>query len=107
MPKQQARTSTEYVMVPVDVVPAHAAVESDTVEMAFVRGKDIDNPTPPVSGDWKAAVWLAPAGRRVAACLVGPVGGTVTLVRGDYIVWVRIHDNPEVPEMPADVLTIT
>lgn len=106
MPKEQAASSLEYIAVDVAVVPIAAPVENDVVEMAFVPGANLDRPGDPDTAGWHPAVWLHPAGNRAAACLVGP-GGAVQLARGNYVVWVRIHDSPEVPAIAADVLTIT
>lgn len=41
-----------------------------------------------------------------AQCLVGP-GGTVTLAQGEYQVWIRVTDNPEMPVLPVGLLSIT
>jgi len=76
---------------------------SDTVQMAFVNGE-------PTSGDWKTATWEADSSTNpttyYARCLVGP-GGTVTLSDGDYQVWVKITDSPEVPVLKAGRLVVT
>lgn len=105
MPKRQAASSKEYVAVDVNVVPAAAPVENDPVEMAFVPGANLDRPGDPDAAGWHPAVWLRPAGQLAAACVVGP-GGTLVLPRGNFVVWVRITDNPEVPAIAADVLTV-
>jgi hypothetical protein len=63
--------------------------------MAFTKG-----PTP-VSGDWKTAEWETAGTKRYARCLVGP-GGTTTLAKGLWAVWVKLTDNPEIPVKKAD-----
>ncbi|MCI3277643.1 hypothetical protein [Streptomyces cylindrosporus] len=79
---------------------------SDVVEFAFTTGI-----AKPASGDWKTGSWdgtepRAPDGAYLARCLVGP-GGTVELPVGQYTMWIRITDNPEVPVIPFGLLRIT
>lgn len=68
---------------------------SDTVQMAFTL-----NSADPSGGDWNTASWrtLTSGSRDVyqALCLVGP-GGTIALTAGNYSVWVKVTDSPEVP----------
>lgn len=77
---------------------------TDTVQMAFTTQGV--NPQP---SDWKTATWNTTvtlgANQYMAQCLVGP-GGTVQLAAGSYQYWVKITDNPEVPELPVDLITI-
>src|SRR6266568_3785472 len=63
-----------------------------------------DGPVPPasvVSGAWETA-----NGRYYATCLVGP-GGAYVPTAGQYTVWLKITDAPEIPYDPVDLLTIT
>jgi hypothetical protein len=102
MTLRQEIDSLEYVKVPVSATVSGEAYDptNDTVQMAFT-----ERYTDPVSGDWKTADWEIVGSTYYARCLVGP-GGTVTLTVGDYKVWVKITDNPEVPIKPAGVITI-
>lgn len=60
-----------------------------TVLIAFPSRGDA-----PVSGDWKTATWETEAGKYYARTLVG-TGGAV-LAAGNYDVWVKLTDSPEV-----------
>ena len=67
--------------------------------------------TSPMGAQWWPGSWdsTSPAGGGswyTALCLVGP-GGTVQLAPGSYQVWVKVTDNPEVPVLPAFLLTIS
>jgi hypothetical protein len=59
---------------------------------------------------WFSAEWASSestgSGGYLAQCLVGP-GGTVQLAPGSYQVWVMVTDNPEIPVLPAYLLTIS
>lgn len=77
----------------------------DPVQLAFM-------PMPPGvdpgSGDWHTGSWAtSPAGTRFAQVLVGPANGGVALPVGDYRIWLKVTDNPEVPVAPVDILRIT
>lgn len=98
--------SVEYVRVAVAATSNGAAINptADTVVMAFpAHGTD------PVNGDWKSASWETDAtttpATYYARCLVGP-SQTVALSVGQYDVWARISDNPEVPARKAGTLEI-
>lgn len=95
--------STEYIRVSVSVTKAGIPFDptGDTVQMAF--------PLPnvePVLADWKASSWESTGGNYWARCLVGP-SGTVTLADGNYDVWVKITDSPEIPVRKVGSLSIT
>lgn len=98
----QLATSLQYVNA--IVTAADVNPTGDSVYMAFTN-----QGARPQSGDWKAASWNTAANVGVnnylARCLVGP-GGTVTLTTGQYAIWVKVTDNPEVPELPAGQLSI-
>lgn len=106
MSLRQSTVSTEFVKVgPVDTGQVNPT--SDVVEMAFLAPS-----ATPVAGDWKTAVWRSGGPPYYIMRLVygsgviGPPGGSTVLAVGTYVIWVRIHDNPETPARPVDVLTI-
>lgn len=99
----QAATSTEYVQYPTSATINGVSHDptADPVSFAFTATGE------PASGDWHNGVWSQPVtGQFFAQCLVGPGTGGVPLPVGEYLVWVRITDNPEVPERPVGRLTI-
>jgi len=91
---QISSISTEYVKVKVSK-DDKTSPTSDTVAMAFLLTE-----TSPTIGDWLTAGWqtMTVDGETVylARCLVGP-GGVKTLSPGEYWVWVKVTDNPEIP----------
>lgn len=101
------RTSTEYVRTRMSSERSGAAYDptGDAVVMAFLAGAG-----PPDSGDWKAASWDTDATTTPptywAQCLIGPVGGTITLAAGTWSVWVKVTDSPEVPVRRAGQIKI-
>ncbi len=103
----QSVLSLKYVRVPVRVRKSGVAVDptADVVAMAFMAGG-----AEPASGDWKAATWetdpTTTPPTYYARCLVGP-GGTVTLAKGVWMVWMKITDAPEIPADPVAPITIT
>lgn len=95
----------EYVRIPVTAASEGVFINptSSTVQMAFLVGN-----ADPQSGDWQTAIWdqtAPPTATYVAQCLVGP-GGTIALVVGQYQVWVRLIDEPEIIVRPVGVLNI-
>lgn len=97
----QLATSLQY--VPVIVTAMGGNPTTDVVAMAFTTSGE------PQPGDWKSATWdtttALGANQYLAQCLVGP-GGTVQLAAGQYSIWVKVTDNPEVPILPAGTLGI-
>ena len=101
--------SLQYIGIPVKATTLTGAPynpSADTVQMAFM-------PTPtqvPGPSDWQAALFSAVTGNLVypyaAYCLVGP-GGTINPGIGNYIIWLKISDNPEVPVIIAGQLAIS
>jgi hypothetical protein len=101
--------SLQYVGVPVKTTLLTGAAynpTSDAVQMAFM-------PTPtqvPQITDWQTAIWSAVTGNVVypyaAYCLVGP-GGTINPGIGNYIIYLKVTDNPEVPVIIAGQLEIS
>lgn len=84
--------STEYVGVPITLIPPGVDLSDDTFDMAFVATK-----TSVATAAWHPAIW-DPI-RSIVKMLVG-VGGQV-IPPGKYTVLVRIHDSPEVPVVVA------
>lgn len=89
------RDSVEYVKVPV-TTPAGVTITSQPVSIAVVA-----DTARPVTGDWKTATWNG----NVAQTLVGP--GVLALTPGNYKVWVKVTDSPEVPVLSAGTITVT
>jgi hypothetical protein len=89
--------STQYVDIPLAAVKNGTAYNptSDTVQFAFM-------PTPtqvPASADWVAGTWgtsnniVYPYN---ALCLVG-TAGTTALTQGNYSIYLKVTDSPEIP----------
>ena len=78
----------------------------DVVQWAFLdRGTQWPNETTTwVDGGWKPGSTAQDA---VARVLVGPENGGHPLTVGQYRVWLRITDNPEVPVKLAGYLTMS
>jgi len=94
-------SSLEYVKVQVTAVKNGSEYNptSDAVTMAFTLTDDLTDVS------WKTASWETTSGKYYARCLVG-VGGAATLTAGDYIVWVKVSDNPEIPVKRAGTLEV-
>jgi hypothetical protein len=99
--------SLEHVRVRVSAVVNGAPINptADVVAMAF---KQAD--AEPSGGDWKTASWETDAtstpSTYYARCLVGP-SGTVTLADGEWDVWIKVTDSPEVPVRKIGKVTVT
>lgn len=99
--------STQYCVVPVTAVtPAGAAYDptADPVSFAFIP----DGGGQPGPGDWTGGTWATTTstnGTYSAQILIGPAAG-LNLGPGNYGIWVRISDDPEVPVIEADSLRI-
>jgi hypothetical protein len=100
--------STQYVFVPVQVTKAGAAYNptADPVQFAFA-------PTVfyvPQDSDWVDGSWQTISTSLIypynAQCLVGPSGATV-LTSGNYVIYVKVTDDPEIPVLTAGSLAIT
>ena len=99
---KQLASSLQY--IPIIVTCLGGNPTTDTVQMAFTAtGVD------PQPADWQTASWDTSAtlgpNQYLAQCLVGP-GGTVALTNGTYQIWVKVTDNPEIPQLPAGQLLI-
>jgi hypothetical protein len=105
--------STEFVKVRVDANvdgdPLYNPT-GDSVAFAFVA-RDAE----PTSGDFVQGSWetqsnVTPNNTTYiykARCLVGPAGGFITLAQGNYDVYVKITDNPEVPVKFVGILEVS
>jgi len=69
---------------------------ADVVQFAFLpQPTQVPQPTDLVPGAWET--WTTDVLYPYRAkCLVGP-GGAITLGIGNYVIWVKISDNPEIP----------
>lgn len=99
----QSHLSLKYVLIPVSFTKlgVQANPTGDVVQFAFMPTA---TQNPQVS-DWVSGAWdnysaVDPIYPYRAKCLVGP-GGTITLVPGTYIIWLKITDSPEIP---ADIV---
>ncbi|MFD0353499.1 hypothetical protein ACFVHW_07080 [Streptomyces sp. NPDC127110] len=94
-------SSREYVNVTVTAAPTGTVLTGTAPRFAFLPDTNRGNPG---TGDWLTGEWDGSATARV---LVGP-GGTTTLTRGDWHVWVNI-DPPSTENVVrrAGTLTIT
>jgi hypothetical protein len=91
-------SSTEYLKVS---VTADVTLSAQTVDIAVIPARG--RPTAP---DWKPAAWTgSPGTTRTAMLLIGP-GTSNVVALGEYDVWVRATDNPEIPTDPAGRLTV-
>lgn len=92
--------SKEFIRVPISARDSGAVVNptADAVVMALPLAG-----VAPVSGDWKTASWETDSSSTptvyYARMIVGP-GGTA-YAAGEYDVWVKVTDNPEIPAMLA------
>lgn len=98
--------STQYVAIPVTAVtPTGGPLNpsSDPVYFAFITTGQ------PAPGDWQGGTWATTTttnGTYSAQILIGPAPGGLNLTPGNYQIWVRVSDNPEVPVIEADSLRI-
>ena len=100
------KISTEYVLVQMAAKAGGVALDLATlpVSMAFMADSSA-----PEDEDWRSASWDVDATVRPrkyrARCLVGP-GTNAELDTGDYHVWVRVTDLPEIPARYAGVIEV-
>lgn len=85
--------SLEYVRAHVRARLDGAVVDptADVVAFAFL----IDADAEPGALDWVAGSWETDQSKYYARCLVGP--GFKVLADGDWYVWLKITDTPEIP----------
>lgn len=91
-----------YVTATVGGAPYNPTV--DVVEFAFTSGST--QPDTWHAGSWDTSQPNPQTSTYCAQILIGPTGA-VTLPAGRYNIWIKIHDNPETPVLPAGQLTIT
>lgn len=103
-----AAQSTEYVQVLVQntegINPTSDAVFFAYLQSGSSNTSGVTSPTP--ATPIYPGSWTTVNGQYIALGLVGPVNGGTVLAPGQYTVWVKITDNPEVPFKPAGGLTI-
>lgn len=91
--------SVEYVRIPVTAVDGTGTalnLSADVVQVAATRTS-----ASPAVADWRPAAW----DNGQARILVG--GPDFVLTPGDWNLFVRVTDNPELPVLRAGTLTIT
>lgn len=100
--------STEYVLIPIQVTKSGASYNptSDVVQFAFMPNAVQQ----PQNNDWVTGSWETVSTNIIypynAKCLVGPTGSTA-LTLGNYIIYLKITDNPEVPVLTVGQLTVS
>lgn len=103
-----SQLATQYVLVPLTASQAGAAFNptGEPVQFAFM-------PTAtqvPQTSDWVAGSWDTLPNSLLypyqAKCLVGP-SGVITLGLGNYVIYLKITSNPEIPVLIAGYLEIT
>ena len=101
----QSVLSTNYMQILVTTkYPSTYNPTADTVQFAFTPATYPE--TSPTS--WATGTWVTfPGPAYWAQCLVGPANGGTALSLGNYQVWLRITDSPEVPVIQSCMLTIT
>jgi hypothetical protein len=103
-PAEYDSTSVEYIKCRVEKRINGVVVDpsADVVSMAFTLTKT------GTGASFKSADWETTSQGYYIRCLVGPGGGTVTLVAGkSYYVWVKITDSPEIPVKSGGMLAVT
>jgi hypothetical protein len=103
---QLSQLSTENIGVTVQATTAGTTYNptGDEVQFAFITGYG----SAPTSGQWVTGSWTTtnnPLYPYMALCLIGP-SGTTALTSGNYTVWLKITDNPEIPVRIAGELSI-
>jgi hypothetical protein len=103
-----SRLSTEYILIPVAATNAGKPYNpgADTVQFAFMPNA-VQQPS---SGDWVSGSWETVSTNFIypynAKCLVGPAGNTV-LTTGQYVVYLKITDSPEIPVTVCGQLVVS
>jgi hypothetical protein len=105
MALRQSVLSKQYIRYAVSATVNGVVINptADVVEFAFTT-----TGTDPLSGDWKTGSWetvTAAPSQFIARFLLGP-GGTFTLAKGSYSIWIRITDSPEVVVISAGIIDI-
>lgn len=95
---QISHLSTEYVKVPVSVTANGVAGYNPTNDVVMLAFTAVGST--PGDSDWKTSDWETITGKYYARALVGPGTHSVQqLTVGQWWVWAKISDNPEVPVM--------
>ncbi len=99
--------STQYVVLPVAAMKAGSAYNptADVVQFAFMPAAT----QLPASGDWVAGTWETSSNVTYpynAKCLVG-TAGTTALSVGNYAVYMKVIDSPEIPVFIAGSLQVS
>jgi len=102
----QSSLATLQVQVPISAIlngVANYNPTGDVVQFAFMPPR-----IKPADSDWHAGTWTTnPGPEYMAQCLVGPRTGGVVLAVGEYVIWVKVVDNPEDFVPPGGVGTLT
>jgi|SwirhisoilCB3_FD_contig_21_5780961_length_550_multi_2_in_0_out_0_2 hypothetical protein len=100
--------STEYVLIPVSATKSGIPYNptGDTVQFAFMP----TSTQVPQNTDWVAGSWDTDTSNVLypysAKCLVGP-SGTINLGIGNYVIYIKITDNPEIPVLVGGQLSVS
>lgn len=92
--------------IPIEVTTSAGDPTGDVIQAAFVAPN-----TRPGPSDWQAAFWTGAVnptlqpGTYMALCLIG-VGASFTPAAGEYQVYIKITDSPEIPVLPAGTLVV-
>lgn len=91
---QQSVVSLAYVRANITELVQGAPVDptGDTVAFAFLPAGE----SPTSSTSFTAGSWDSGGPPYTAKCLVGP-GGTIALPVGQYSIFLKVTDNPEIP----------
>lgn len=98
---------TEYVLIPIAATKAGAAYNptADIVQFAFMPNQVQQ----PQTADWVNGSWETVSTNILypynAKCLIGPSGATA-LTTGNYVIYLKITDSPEIPVLISGQLTI-
>lgn len=91
--------SVEYLHATVN---ASVVLSSQVVETVILTSGEPDDTT-----TWVTAEWVgSPAQSRDVRVLIGP-GTDFDLAPGAYSLWIRVHDNPEIPVRNAGQFKVT
>ena len=102
---QISAQSTEYLRVSVIASVNGTLIDPGADSVAFAVVSGVPGVTDWLAGSWESGHSAATGG--VARILVGPTGGAKTLTAGQYDVWIKITDSPEVPIRKVAALQVT
>jgi hypothetical protein len=103
---QKDQLATEYVRIGVSAFINGAKHDptGDVVKFAFMPNQV----QVPQSSDWKTGSWESSSSILYpykARCLIGP-NGVINPAPGDYVVYLQVTDNPEVPVVTVGTITV-